>query len=388
MKKYKVAYVTVSRADYGIVKNYLKLLNQDKDIDFSVLVTGSHLENKFGHSIDIIKQDGFEIKLQIPLNIENTSNMNVIHCMAMALDSFGSYFERKKYDLLIILGDRYEMMSVAIAAAMQRIPILHLHGGEVTYGNYDEFIRHSITKMSQYHFTSTELYKKRVIQLGEDPERVFYLGALGAENCCKINEKLVNEKVKAFIPQTYWVVIFHPETLTDVKIENQVKEVLLALNENINDCNVVFMGTNADTKSDIIRSSWIDFVKNHDNAYYFENLNVDSFLFLVKNSIALMGNSSSGIIETPSLGRYTINIGNRQKGRVHGNSVIDVTCNSEKISYAMKEVLKKNEENKKINNPYYVKNTAKNYYIKTKEILNQKPSVLKAFYDMNNNRKK
>lgn len=379
MGKYRVAYATGSRADYGIVKNFLRLLDNDKDIEFSVLVTGSHLEDKFGHSVDIIRQDGFKIDLEITLNIENDSNANVMHCMATALDCFGNYFENNKFDLLIILGDRYEMMAVAIAAAMQRIPILHLHGGEVTYGNYDEFIRHSITKMSQYHFTSTEEYRKRVIQLGEDPKRVFYLGALGAENCCKIDEEKVIEKVKELIPQKYWVVAFHPETLTDVKMEDQVKEVLTALQENMNGMSVIFMGTNADTKSDIIRSSWLNYVDEHENAYYYENLNVDSFLYLVKNSVALIGNSSSGIIETPSLGRYTINIGDRQRGRVHGNSVIDVTCDSSMIGQAMKEITGKNE---KIINPYYVENTAENYYKKTKEILENGTSILKEFYDI------
>ena len=379
---YKVAYATGSRADYGIVKNYLKLLNQDQEIDFSVLVTGSHLENKFGHSVDIIKQDGFKIELEVLLNIENSSNANVIHCMSVALDSFGKYFEEQKYDLLIILGDRYEMMAVAIAAAMQRIPILHLHGGEVTYGNYDEFIRHSITKMSQYHFTSTEVYRRRVIQLGEDPKRVFYLGALGAENCCKIDEKKVVEKVKMLLAHKYWVVAFHPETLTDIDVEHQVGEVLAALEKNNDGCDIIFMGTNADTKSDIIRSTWIDYVQQHNNAYYYENLNVDSFLYLVKNSIALIGNSSSGIIETPSLGRYTINIGDRQKGREHGNSVIDVVCNRTEIYHAMEEVKRKIDENEKITNPYYVKDTAENYYEKTKDILNEKPSVLKEFFDI------
>ena len=357
-------------------------MNQDQEIDFSVLVTGSHLENKFGHSVDIIKQDGFKIELEVPLNIENSSNANVIHCMSVALDSFGKYFEEQKYDLLIILGDRYEMMAVAIAAAMQRIPILHLHGGEVTYGNYDEFIRHSITKMSQYHFTSTEVYRRRVIQLGEDPKRVFYLGALGAENCCKIDEKKVVEKVKMLLAHKYWVVAFHPETLTDIDVEHQVGEVLAALEKNNDGCDIIFMGTNADTKSDIIRSTWIDYVQQHNNAYYYENLNVDSFLYLVKNSIALIGNSSSGIIETPSLGRYTINIGDRQKGREHGNSVIDVVCNRTEIYHAMEEVKRKIDENEKITNPYYVKDTAENYYEKTKDILNEKPSVLKEFFDI------
>lgn len=376
---YRVAYASGSRADYGIVKNFLRLLDNDNDIELSVLVTGSHLENKFGHSVDIIRKDGFKIELEVPLNIENDNNANVIHCMSKALDSFGLYFEKNKFDLLIILGDRYEMMAVAIAAAMQRIPILHLHGGEVTYGNYDEFIRHSITKMSQYHFTSTEEYRKRVIQLGEDPRRVYYLGALGAENCCKIDEEKVIKKVKKLSPQKYWVVAFHPETLTNVKMEDQVKEVLFALQENTDGMSVIFMGTNADTKSDIIRSSWLNYVDEHENAYYYENLDVDSFLYLVKNSIALIGNSSSGIIETPSLGRYTINIGDRQRGRVHGNSVIDVICDSSMIGQAMKEITSKNEE---IINPYYVENTAKNYYKKTKEILENGTSILKEFYDI------
>lgn len=152
MGKYRVAYATGSRADYGIVKNFLRLLDNDKDIEFSVLVTGSHLEDKFGHSVDIIRQDGFKIDLEIPLNIENDSNANVCIAWQQLYIALEINFENNKFDLLIILGDRYEMMAVAIAAAMQRIPILHLHGGEVTYGNYDEFIRHSITKMSQYHF--------------------------------------------------------------------------------------------------------------------------------------------------------------------------------------------------------------------------------------------
>ena len=382
MKKYRVAYATGSRADYGIVKNYLKLLDNDDEIELSLLVTGSHLEDKFGHTVDLIKQDGFSIGFEVPLHIENHNNADVIHCMATALDCFGFYFENNKFDLLIILGDRYEMLAVSIAAAMQRVPILHLHGGEVTYGNYDEFIRHSITKMSQYHFTSTEKYKKRVIQLGENPEHVFYLGALGAENCCKIENGKVVEKVKQLIPQNYWVVAFHPETLTDVKMEDQVHEVLMALDKSIYDESVVFIGANADTKSDIIRTTWLKYVNKHNNAYYYENLNVDSFLYLVKNSIALIGNSSSGIIETPSLGRYTINIGDRQKGRVHGSSVIDVSCDNEKICKAMELVVKKNNSSKKINNPYYVKNTSFNYFIKTKEILKNGTYALKEFFDL------
>ncbi len=383
MKQYRVAYATGSRADYGIVRNYLKLLNQDASIDFSVLVTGSHLEEKFGLTVNEIKKDGFFISAEIPLSIDNSKTSGVIRSMALALDQFGAYFEENRFDLLIVLGDRYEMMALTIAAAMQKIPILHLHGGEVTFGNYDEFIRHSITKMSTYHFTSTEEYKQRVIQLGEDPKRVFCLGALGAENCRNMDPDRVCDSVKPFQKEKYWVVAFHPETLTDTKIEDQISALLSALKEGLGkEEEVIFLGTNADTASDVIRKAVAEYVAAEKRAHYFENLNSDSFLYLVKNSIALIGNSSSGIIETPSLGRYTVNIGDRQKGRVCGDSVVSVSCSKDEILSAMKTVLKKSKEKTAIENPYYQPATAKRYYEKTKEILKENPNALKIFFDL------
>ena len=176
----KIAFVTGSRADYGIMRRYLNLLNNDEDINLKILVTGALLSETYGNQVELIYQDGFDIAAEIKVNLDSSSNRSVLHTMAETLDGFAEHFSKNKYDLLIILGDRYEMLSVATAAAMHRIPILHIHGGEATYGNYDEFIRHAITKMSLYHFTATEEYRRRVIQLGEDPNKVFYLGALGA----------------------------------------------------------------------------------------------------------------------------------------------------------------------------------------------------------------
>ena len=210
------------------------------------------------------------------------------------------------------------MLSVAIAAAMQKIPILHVHGGEATFANYDEFIRHSITKMSLYHYTATDEYRKRVIQLGEQPERVFYLGALGAENCLEIDLKNVPDSVTNLQERQYFVVLFHPETLTAENPLVQIEQVLAAVEEH-REYQYVFLGTNADTHSDIIRKRVKEFVESKKNAVYFENLHTDAYHYLLKHSIALVGNSSSGIIEAPSLGIYTINIGNRQDGRVRGN---------------------------------------------------------------------
>lgn len=383
-KLYRIAYVTGSRADYGIVRRYLKYLDSDVGIDLELLITGALLKNEYGHQVDLIYKDRIKIGAEIEIPIDTKNNAGILKTMAKALDGFGSFFERKKYNLLIILGDRYEILSVAIAAAMQRIPILHIHGGEATYGNYDEFIRHSITKMSRFHFTATEGYRRRVIQLGEDPNRVFYLGALGAENCTDIEKGNVPDDVKNLESKSYFVVLFHPETLSDADPYDQVQELLLALNH-FEEKIFIFIGSNADTQSDRIREEVFEYVKKHDNTFYFENLHTDAYHYLVKNAIALVGNSSSGIIEAPSLGVLTINIGNRQKGRIRGNSVIDIPCLTENITEAIKKAI--NGDIKiNINNPYYKKNTALNYYKYTLYILEKlkKGSVCSAkeFFDL------
>lgn len=374
----KIAYATGSRADYGIVRRYLSLLNESTD--FSILVTGSHLEDKFGKSVKNIESDGFKIGFQAPLHIDNSTTAGVIHSMSVALDSFGKHFEENKYDLLIILGDRYEMMAVAIAAAMQRIPILHLHGGEATYGNYDEFIRHSITKMSTYHFASTETYRRRIIQLGEEPNRVFNMGALGAENCQKIDENNVDNRVKNLPNKSYFVVVFHPETLTAVSLRGQIQEVLKAIDA-YPDHEFVFMGTNADTGSDVIRETWLTYVEGNSKVHYFENLNNDSYLYMVKHSVALVGNSSSGIIEAPSLGVCTVNIGHRQDGRIYGNSVFNVECVAADVTSALNKAIL--FQGTTIVNPYYQLDTAKRYYKKTMEILSHPQGTIKTFYNLN-----
>ncbi len=379
----KIAFVTGSRADYGIMRRYLELLNQDNDIDLKILVTGALLSETYGKQVKLIYKDGFEIGAEIAVDLDSSSNQMVLHTMAQAMEKFADHFADNLYDLLIILGDRYEMLSVATAAAMQRIPILHIHGGEATYGNYDEFIRHAITKMSLYHFTATEEYRKRVIQLGEEPDRVFYLGALGAENCMYIDEDNVPDCVKKLPAKKYFVVLFHPETLTNRSTLEQINELLAAIS-NLEDYQFVFLGTNADTHSDIIRNTVQQFVEKHENALYFENLHTDAYHYLLKQGICLIGNSSSGIIEAPSLGIYTVNIGDRQKGRVRGNSVRDVKCTTADIQGAIEEVLIQ-DKTIKLMNPYFKDSSAELYYGCTKEILKRSVrnvSEPKIFYDL------
>ena len=388
MGKYRVAYATGSRADYGIVKNFLRLLDNDKAIEFSVLVTGSHLEDKFGHSVDIIRQDGFKIDLEIPLNIENDSNANVMHCMATALDCFGNYFENNKFDLLIILGDRYEMMAVAIAAAMQRIPILHLHGGEVTYGNYDEFIRHSITKMSQYHFTSTEEYRKRVIQLGEDPKRVFVSGALGIENIMNINyisKKELEKELNFSLDKPYAVVTYHPVTLENNSEIIQTKEILSAC-EYFQNYKFIFTKSNADHGGNKINDLIQEYVNNNrKQAVCVASLGAVKYLSALKYASFVMGNSSSGIIEAPSFNIPTINIGDRQRGRVQADSILNCRPERNEIIKCIKET-----ESEKcravcenVKNPYGDGKASRKiideikYYIKNNVI-----DLKKSFYDI------
>ena len=380
-KQYKVTFATGSRADYGIVRNYIKKLNDDPNIDFSILATGALLDESFGHAIDIVKQDGFKIDYECPYTIKSDKLSDTTHIMAEVLDKFGNYFEDHKYDLVIILGDRYEIYSVSIAAAMHHLPILHIHGGEVTLSNYDEFIRHSITKMSRFHFTSTEEYRNRVIQLGEDPETVFYLGALGAENCLAIDINNVSEEVKNLPDKKTFTVLYHPETLNDQDPVIQIQQVLEAVKPFVGEYEFCFIGSNADTKSDGIKKMVKQFCEDNEHTHYFENLHPDGYHALVKKSIALIGNSSSGIIEVPSLGAWTVNIGNRQTGRVKGNSIIDVPCSCENITVGIQKTI--DNLRKDIINPYFVDNSSLLYYNKTKSILSANIDKYKNFYDLN-----
>ena len=182
MTKKRIAYVTGSRAEYGIVKHLLRRLQEDNELDFSLIVTAMHLTPQYGNTVDVIEQDGFNIAERIAVKLDSQNNQTILTSMAETLDLFGKHFQKNHYDAVMVLGDRYEILSVATAAAMHNIPLIHLHGGEQTLGNYDEFIRHCITKMAKLHLTATEVYRKRVIQLGESPESVHNIGSLGAEN--------------------------------------------------------------------------------------------------------------------------------------------------------------------------------------------------------------
>lgn len=384
----KLLYVSGSRAEYGIMRRLLLKLYSDKNIDLKIIVTGMHLDSRYGNTYKQIEEDGLPIDKKVVINAEGNDNKAIVNTMATCMKKFGEIFNKEKYDFLILLGDRYEILPVAIVAAINNIPIIHIHGGEKTLGNYDEFIRHSITKMSRFHIVSTEEYRNRVIQLGENPEMVKNLGALGAENATlikKISKKEL-EKVVGNLEKKYFVVLFHPETITEKSNLEQMREILKAIDSLKSEYEYIFIGSNSDTGSEDIEKEIQAYIKKN-KFRRFVSLKPEEYQSLVRYSEGLIGNSSSGIIEVPSLKVPTINIGDRQLGRVKGNTVIDCECKEEDIKKAIKKVTCKDFKKivKESKNPYFTKNTLEKYYNEIINFINKFKNNIKVFYDIEDN---
>lgn len=388
MKK-KLLYVTGSRAEYGIMKRLLQKIVDNGSVELSIVATGMHCDPKYGNTYLNIIEDGFEIDKLIDINIDSSTNSAVISTMSRCQEIFGVFFENNQYDAVMILGDRYEMLPIAIAAAMHGIPIIHLHGGEQTLGNYDEFIRHCITKMSHLHLVSTECYRQRVIQLGEEPSSVVNIGALGAENALSlpILDKNGLEIKYGVSLDNYFVVAFHPETLTSQSIYQQITEITKALElaHKKHHCRYIFIGSNSDTNSDIITKHLVNFC-NRLNFKYLVSTPTQDYLGLCKYSCGLIGNSSSGLIEVPSLGIPTINIGDRQAGRIRGETVKDVKCNCKDLTSSIDEIISGgNKLYLNYNNPYYKKNSVEIALSTINAFMNgikENTPAIKQFYDL------
>lgn len=379
----RLLYVSGSRAEYGIMKRLLKKLDDDKNIELEIVVTGMHLLKEYGETYKEIEKD-FKIK-KIDIEVDNKNNYDILHSMAIAMEKFAKLFQNvKKYDALILLGDRYEILPVAIDAAINNIPIIHIHGGEKTLGNYDEFIRHSITKMSRLHLVATEEYRNRVIQLGEDPSTVKNLGSLGVNNILELDllsrEELENKVGK--LSKNYYVVLFHPETITRISVEEQTLNLVSALKEFKNEYDFIFIGSNSDTGSKNIQKVLNEFIVEN-KFYSFSSLSTVEYFSLLKYSSGLIGNSSSGIIEVPSLKIPTINIGNRQLGRVKGKTIIDCSSEIKDIVQAIKKSQTKEYIDILQNsiNPYFQEKSLEKYYKEIKRFLLKGNLGIKDFYD-------
>lgn len=336
MKK-KICIVTATRAEYGLLKPVILALGGESCFETAVVATAAHLSPEFGLTYKEVEHDGIRIDRKIETLMSSDTPSSVSKCMGLTMISFADYFDESHPDALLVLGDRYETLAVCCAAMNARIPIIHMYGGETTEGAVDEAARHSITKMSALHFTSTETYRKRVIQLGENPENVFCVGAVGIENIKKmqlLDKNALEESISFKLDKPYAVVTFHPVTLENDSAGAQFAELLKALDRH-KEMKYIFTKANADANGRIINKMIDDYAASNDNVAAFESLGNLRYLSALKYTAIVIGNSSSGIVEAPSFGIPTINIGDRQKGRIQAESVINVKPDSKEISEAI-----------------------------------------------------
>lgn len=320
----KLCIVTATRAEYGILYPLIVRAFANKKWETQLIVTGTHLEQDFGYTVQEIERDGLPIFRRIPITAAGDDAYAVSQTMANALTGFAAYFREQKPDMVVLLGDRTEMLGIAAAAMNEQIPIAHLHGGELTQGAVDDAIRHALSKMSYLHFAAAEEYRRRIIQLGEAPERVFNVGALGVENILR-QELLPVEELKeaADFPadRPYAVVTFHPVTLEAAAGEQQVEELLSAMRQRT-DLFFLITKANSDAGGRRINELMEQGIAGCANMKLVASLGMKRYLSALKHARFALGNSSSGIIEVPAFGIPTVNIGDRQKGRLMAPSVI------------------------------------------------------------------
>jgi len=384
---FKVCVFTGTRAEYGILKPLMTLISKDERTILQLIVSGSHLSAASGNTEQQIIADGFVDYEAVEILQDGSGDESVYKAMGVGLMRFGDVLKRIEPSIVVILGDRYESFSFAAAATACRIPIVHIHGGEVTQGAIDEAFRHSITKMSHLHFTSTEEYSKRVMQLGENPETVFNVGALGVENVLKNIQDLSREDVCQRLnishQQQYFLITYHPVTLDRMDPVEQFKKIFNTLFQ-FKDYMLVFTGANADQDGARINIAIEELAKQFpDRVRFFISLGTNLYLNAAKYAECVIGNSSSGIIEVPSLGVPVVNIGNRQMGRVHSEGVLNCLEESDVISEAIQiaQTEKFKLLAKRAHNPYQGDNTAKTIFEKILYALQNGITLQKKFFD-------
>ncbi|MGA0082516.1 MAG: UDP-N-acetylglucosamine 2-epimerase [Candidatus Nanopelagicales bacterium] len=343
----KICVITGSRAEYGLLRWVMQGIKDHPDLTLQLIVTGMHLSEDFGMTVDEIENDGFAINDKIEILSYTDSSLGISQSMADALLGFAEAFHRLKPDLVLLLGDRFEIFSAATSAHVARIPIAHIHGGESTEGVIDEAFRHSITKMSQLHFVAADEYQKRVIQLGENPEKVFLVGGLGIDginNFKLLDKKILESKLDFEFGIKNLLVTFHPVTLENLTAKDQMKELFLALSE-LKDTKIIFTMPNSDAESKTIFQLIQDFVQHNPNAKCFYSLGQQKYFSTIMYVDAVVGNSSSGLLEVPSFKKPTVDIGDRQRGRIKAKSVISCEPKAEDIRRAIKELYSSNFQN-------------------------------------------
>lgn len=336
----RICVITGTRAEYGLLRWVMQGIKDDPGLTLQVIATGMHLSPEFGLTYQEIERDGFVIDRKVEILTSSDTPVGIAKSMGLGLIGFADALNELKPDLIVVLGDRFEIFSAVAAALPARIPVAHLHGGELTEGAFDEAIRHSITKMSHLHFVAVEDYRQRVIQLGELPDRVFLVGGLGIDNI-KLLKLLDRQELEASLGfefgQKNLLITFHPVTLDVVSATEQMDELLAALAD-LQNTRLIFTMPNADTGGRALIRMVEQFVEQHPNACAFSSLGQLRYLSCIAQVDAVVGNSSSGLLEVPSFRKGTINIGDRQRGRLQAASVINCEPEREKIQVALEQL--------------------------------------------------
>ncbi|MFZ5354291.1 MAG: UDP-N-acetylglucosamine 2-epimerase [Bacillota bacterium] len=386
----KIAIVTGSRADYGLLYPLIIELQKDDIFKVSLIVTGMHLSKEHGYTLDNIKRDGIKIEYTVDLEQQGDSTMDVSRAISKGIEGFSNVFEHNPFDLVLILGDRYELWSVCLAAVLYHIPIAHIHGGEATEGAMDEYIRHSITKLSAIHFPSIKIYGDRIIQMGENPNRVHVVGALGIDNIKNTELMSIYELSEHlnfdFSNNQVALLTYHPVTMEDyAESAKQITEILEAVSKT--QLKALVTMPNSDMGGLEIYKKIQTYTTNMPEKFILlKNLGQKAYLSAMKHSKLMIGNSSSGIIESASFKLPVVNIGTRQAGRLKPVNVVDCSCEEESIAEAINYALSDEFYSKiqSIENPYGDGNTAKKIVniLRQYACYDKKELVLKKFYNI------
>ena len=338
--KKRVAVVTGTRAEYGLLRPVCEKLQKSDELALELVVTGAHLSERYGNTVTEIEAQGMPIAARIPILNHPSTNLGTCHTIADAVSLFADYFAASRPDCVLVLGDRYEIFAAATAAAVLRIPLAHISGGDVTAGAADEFFRHSITKMASVHFPSCAAYAARIIRMGEEPRRVFNVGGLGDENIRTmrlLDPAALAERFHFDFERPYLLITYHPVTLGG----DPAAEVgaLLAALDRFPDLGLIFTKANADAGGEVINRLLDDYVARRENAVAYTSMGAQGYLSAMKYCAAVVGNSSSGVVEAPSFQKPTVNIGDRQKGRLRCRSILDCGTGTEEITRTLRVAL-------------------------------------------------
>ncbi len=389
MKKKKICIITGSRADYGILSFFLKKIQHDKDFDLKLIVTATHLVPKYGNTFKEILKDNIKIFKKVKLPLKDDRVFDISKATASGIIKYTEELSKIKPDLVLVLGDRFESLAFSIASLYLNLPIAHLHGGESTLAAIDDAIRHSISKMANFHFVSHINYKKKLINMGENPKNIFIIGSLGVENIKKVNlfdRAQIEKRLNLKLSSNNFLLTFHPETIGKNKIHQNIHSFSRLILKKFKDAIIIITSPNIDMGNSKIFNKIISISKkNKKNIIFKKSLGKKMYFSILKHCRIVIGNSSSGVIEVPSFNIPTINIGDRQSGRIKAKSVIDCKNDIKSFKLALNKSLSKSflREIKFSKNPYYKKNCSKNLINILKRI-KIKNETAKKFYEKQN----